>query len=155
MAIKAGNKAVVRLLAPAGDLDAQVLLDYPEFARRVSAGEAPRLPTAAVTAVLRKARLRVDPRDASGASRAAAAGKVAALLTSLRTLGARPTAAAALDVHSFGSEDLASAYLQHGSMSAAERAEITEALAAFEAPDQDAEARRFARRLVALSAVAT
>jgi hypothetical protein len=150
MAIKAGNKAVVRLLAPAGDLDSQVLLDYPEFVRRVSAGEAPRLPTNAVTAVLRKARLRVDPRDVSGASRTAAAGKVVALVSSLRTLGARPTAAAALDVHSFRSEELAIAYLQHGEMTTAERAELTEALGACASPEQDAEAWRFAQRLVAL-----
>ena len=51
MAIKAGSKAVVRLLALAEDLDPLVLLDYPEFVRRVSAGEAPRLPTAALAAV--------------------------------------------------------------------------------------------------------
>lgn len=130
MAIKAANKAVVRLLALPGDLDPLVLLDYPEFVRRVSAGEAPRLPTSALAAVLRRARLRVDLRDASGASRAAVARDAAPLVASLRELGARPTSAAMLDVSWFRSDELAAAYMQHGQMSAAERAEFTEALAA-------------------------
>jgi hypothetical protein len=109
MAIKAGSKAVVRLLALAEDLDPLVLLDYPEFVRRVSAGEAPRLPTAALAAVLRRARLRVDLNDASGASRAAAASHIAPLVASLRALGARPTDAAMLDVDWFQSEELTAA----------------------------------------------
>lgn len=91
MSIKAANKAVVRLLALPGDLDPLVLLDYPEFVRRVSACEAPRLPTSALAAVLRRARLRMDLRDASGASRAAVARDAAPLVASLRELGGRPT----------------------------------------------------------------
>lgn len=110
MAIKAGSKAVVRLLALPDDLDPLVLLDYPEFARRVSTGQAPRLPTGALAAVLRRGRLRVDPNDASGASRASAASHIAPLVASLRALGARPTDAAMLDVDWFQSEELTAAY---------------------------------------------
>lgn len=111
MAIKAGNKAVVRRLALAGDLDPLALLDYPEFARRVSEGEAPRLPTSALAAVLRRARLRVDLRDTSGASRATTASEAAPLVASLRALGARRTDAALLDVEWFLSDELAAAYM--------------------------------------------
>lgn len=112
MAIKAGNKAVVRLLALADDLDPLVLLDYPEFVRRVSEGEAPRLPTGALAAVLRRARRRVDLHDASEASRAAAASHVAPLVASLHALGARPTDAALLDIEWFRSDELTAACKQ-------------------------------------------
>ncbi len=121
MAIKAGSKAVVRLLAHADDLDPLVLLDYPEFARRVSAGEAPRLPTAALAAVLRRARLRVDPHDASGASRAGAASHIAPLVASLRALGARPTDAAMLDIDWFQSDELTAAYTRRSGASPVSR----------------------------------
>ncbi len=130
MAIKSGNKAVVRVLAPAGDLDSQVLLDYPEFVRRVCEGEAPRLPTRALAAVVRKVRLKVDARDTSGASRAAEASKIVTLVAALRKLGARPEPALALEVHALRSEELTRAFMTHGEMSSAERSAISEALAA-------------------------